>query len=255
MKYSDEIDMQNFKKIDTSSWDTLKDNVYVRLINRKYINKYDENIVHEPFMDLALTFSIQEKNKDIVMSHLLTKEDLKNLNVSTEEVKNVALHNTTYDRKKRVMTFKENTFKNNPMYPVLSVPQNMHMGVNTNRSSDFAMIQDVDSETGEENILMLGNKADIFGASYIASKEILEEIYHRFDENFYIIPLSVHQVMCVRTSYASQNGEKPSYEVDEDLLDMIESFNDDNNKSWKDILSYKIYYYLGDDGKRLFVIQ
>ena len=254
MNYSDEIDMQKFKKTDTSSWNTIKDNVFVRLMNSKYLNKYDENIVNVPFLDLVLTFSVQEKSKDTVLSHLLTKEDLKILNVDIEEVKKTAMHNTTYDRKKRIMTFKESTLRSNTLYPILQVPLGMTMG-SGGRQNTCGIIQDTDTETGEDNILMICNKLDTFGASYIASYEVLEEIYDRFDENFYIIPLSIHEVMCVRQSYASQNGKKPSYEVDDDFLEMIESFNDENNKDWKDILSYKIYYYIGDDGKKLYLIK
>ena len=37
MNYSDEKDLSNFKKVNTSSWNTIKDNVYLRLMNAKYI--------------------------------------------------------------------------------------------------------------------------------------------------------------------------------------------------------------------------
>ena len=255
MNYSDELDFQKFKKTDTSSWETIKDNVFVRLINSKYLTKYGDNVINVPFLDLLLTFSVQEKSKETMLSHLLTKEDLKQFNVSAEEVKNTALHNTAYDRKKRILTFKESTLKNNPMYPILRVPQGMSMGTGGRSMTDCGIIQDTDDESGVDNILILSNKADMFGASYIASYEVLDEVYDRFNENFYIIPLSIHQVMCVRSNYVSKNGQKPQHEVDDDLLDMIEGFNDNNNKSWKDILSYKIYYYFGDDGKKLFLIK
>ena len=255
MKYRDETDIQNFKKIDASSWDTLKDDVYIRLMNRKYVNQYGNNVAHIPFMDLALTFSVQEKSKDTILSYLLTNEDLKSFGVNAEAVRDAALHNTSHDRKKRVMTFKESTLKSNPMFPILQVPPGTMMGTGGRSMADCGFIQDKDEESGMDNILILGNKTDTFGASYMASGEVLDEIYNRFNENFYIVPLSIHQVMCVRASYATRNGTKPSYEVDDDFLDMIEAFNDSNNKSWKDILSYKIYYYFGDDGKRLFLIK
>lgn len=255
MKYSDEKDMQNFKKIDISSWDNIKDNVFVRVMNRKYLSKYDDNIAHVPFLDLILTFSVQEKSKEGTLSHMLTNEDLESFNVSAEEVKKVALCNTTYNRKKRLMTLKESALTNNPMYPIIQSYSGMALGARGHSESECGIVQDTDEELGVDNVLVLCNKSDTFGASYIASSDVLEEIYNRFHENFYIIPLSIHQVMCVRASYATRNGEKLSYEVDDDFLEMIEMFNDNNNKSWKDILSYKIYYYFGDDGKGLFVIK
>jgi hypothetical protein len=150
------------------------------------------------------------------------------------------------------MTFKESILKDNVMYPVLQVSDGVAIGAHS--KTDCGIIQDIDKDTGADNVLMLCNKYNTFGASYMASFDILEEIYERFNENFYIIPLSVHEVMCVRSGYASRDGEKPRTEVDDDFLDMIEAFNDNHNKSWKDILSYKIYYYYGDEDK-LFLIK
>ena len=119
------------------------------------------------------------------------------------------------------------------------------------------IIEDIsyDGEIEIENILMLTNKNDIFGACYMIIPEILEEVYKRFGENFYIIPLSIHCVMCVRNGYATKNNTKPTHEVEDDILDAIEEFNDTKTNSWKDILSYKAYYYFGDDGEYIFPIS
>lgn len=256
MQYTDEINIQNFK-MDTSSWDAVKDNVFIRLVNKKYLSQYGKNIAHVNFLDLAIVFSLQEKIKNVMVSHMLTEEELMFFNVTIDEAKQVAMYNTGTDRKKRIMTFKENLMKNNPMYPVLTVPQGMSMGINgRNGQSEPGILHDTDEEHGYDNILILCNKHDTFGSAYMVVPEVLEEVYERFNhENFYIVPLSIHQVMCVRSGYATHEGEKPHYEVDDDMLDMIEAFNDGNNKSWKDILSYKIYYYFGDDGKKLFLIK
>lgn len=256
MQYVDEKDIQKFQKIDTSSWDSMKDSVFLRLINKKFLNKYGENIAYVNYLDLALVFSVQEKTKDTMLSHILTEEELKELNVSINEVKQVAFKNTKHDRKKRIMTFKENILKDNIMYPVLQIPEGMTIGAGGHSMADCGIIQDVDEEKKCDNILILCNKHNTFGSSYMVIPEILEEVYERFnEENFYIVPLSIHQIMCVRSGYVSHEGEKPRYEIEDDLLDMIESFNDNNNKSWKDILSYKIYYYFSEDGKILFPIN
>lgn len=255
MQYIDERNMQNLKKTDASSWETLKENVFVRLINKKYLKEYGD-VAYTTLLDLAMVFSVQEKTKAGIMTHLLTNDELKTLGVEVDEVKTTAMTNTGNDRKRRIMTFKESTLKNNVMYPVLQIPKGMMMGAGDHSMADCGIIQDVDEEKQCDNILMLCNKYDCFGSSYMVVPSVLDEVYERFNnENFYIIPLSVHQVMCVRSGYASHEGDKPHYEVEDDLLDMIESFNDSNNKSWKDVLSYKIYYYFGDDGKKLFLIK
>lgn len=256
MRYSDEKNMQNFKKVDMSSWDALKEHVYLRLINAKYLNKYGDDIAYSKCLDLSIVFSVQEKTNGVILSYILTNKDLKDLGVSIENVTEIALSNTLHDRKRRIMTFKESTLKNNPMFPIMTIPRGMTLGIGSETAQECGVIEDVDLENDNENILMLCNKHDTFGSSYMIISEILEEVFERFNnENFYIVPLSVHQVMCIRAGYVSHNGKKPFYEINDDLLDMVESFNDECNKSWKDILSYKVYYYFGDDGKKLFLIN
>lgn len=256
MRYTNESNMDNFKKVNCSSWETLKNNVYLRLVNIKTTDKFGQDIAYQKYLDLAITFSVQEKSSQSMLTHMLTNTELENLGVSIEDVYKEALNNTKNDRKRRVITFKESTLKNNVMYPVLTIPNEMSFATGGTSVSDCGFIEDVNPKDNTKNILMLCNKYDIFGAAYMIVPDILEEIYEKFDyENFYIIPLSVHMVMCVKSSYVTQNGDKSVYEAEDDLLDMIEAFNDQNNKTWQDILSYKIYYYIGDDGKKLFLIK
>lgn len=250
MKYVDETDLEKFTKVNTSSWDTMKDNVFIRLINEKYLNKYGNNIAHADFLDLSVVFAVQEKSRDTITSHILTKEELKKLNIDTKEVQKTAFENTSNDRKKRILTFKEDIVKNQVMYPILSIPKNANVGVE--ECSGF--INDTNEDC--DNVLMLSNKYGIFGSSYMVVPEILYQIYERFgNENFYIIPMSVHQLMCIRSGYVSHDGKKPFYEVEDDLLDMVEEFNDHSSKTWEDVLSYRVYYYHGDDGNKLSIIK
>lgn len=261
MTYSDEKDLLNFKKIDSSSWETLKKNVYIRLVNEKYISSYNEDIAFIKKLDLAITFSVQEviteNNNKKLLSHMLTNQEIANLNIDINEVYADVMKNTAENRKRRIMTFKEYTIMHNLLYPLINIPKELSFALKEDNTC--GVIEDVtynhEDNTKTENILMLTNKNDVFGASYIAVPDILDEVYDRLGENFYIIPLSIHCAMCVRSGYATKNNTKPIYEVEDDILDTIETFNDTNNKSWKDILSYKAYYYFGDDGKTIIPIS
>lgn len=264
MTYSDEKDLQNFKKVNTSSWDTLKDNVFIRVMNAKYIPSYNEDIAFVKKIDLAITFSVQEivttDSKKKMLSHMLTNQEISNLGVTKDDVYDCAMKNTATNRKRRIMTFKEYGLMHNLMYPMLTIPKNISVGSSGKSASEYGVFEDVtyDSENENkisENILIVTNKNDIFGASYLAVPNVLEEVYSRFNENFYILPLSIHCLMCVRNGYVTKNNTKPLYEVEDDILDTLEEFNDSQNKTWKDILSYKAYYYMGDDGKFLFPIS
>lgn len=263
MTYSDEKDLQNFNKVNASSWDTIRDNIYIRLMNAKYIPSYNKDIAFVKKLDLAITFSVQEivttKSSKKMLSHMLTNQELSEFGVDIDTVYSEAMFNTSTNRKRRIMTFKEYTIMHSLLYPLLTIPKGMTIGSGGENARECGILEDVtydrETEICTENILMVTNKNDIFGASYMVIPDILEEIYDRFEENFYMLPLSIHCIMCVRYSYATKDNTKPIYEVEDDILDTIEEFNDRENKSWKDILSYKAYYYSGDDGKVIFPIS
>lgn len=253
MKYNDEKDMQNFKKVNVDSWDSMKDSVYLRLINARYLSKYGDDIAHDIFLDLAIVYSVQEKSDDTLLSHLLTNEDIQRLNVEQKEVHDIACSNLLYDRKRRTLTFGENIMKENMMYPLARKLPNQQMGIGGQNGPTFGVI--IDTEEDKDNVLVITSKSS-FGAAGMALPQVLEDIYVRFgNENFYMLPVSIHQVWCVRAKYANKNNDKSLQETECDLLDLVEEFNDTQNKNWKNILSYKIYYYMGDDGKHIFPIK
>ena len=109
-----------------------------------------------------------------------------------------------------------------------------------------------DSSNYKDNILFVTNKYNVFGTSYMLDHSTLNEIYNRMGCNFYIIPTSVHQFMCVSRDYVTK--DKDPMEVEDDLLDMLYKMNSEN-KNTEDILSYRIYLYLHDDGHILFPIK
>lgn len=251
MKYSDEKDLSNYKKVNTDTWDDIKDNIRLRAINTKYLSEYGNHIAHKKFLDISLTLSLQEKQKQM-LSYILTEDDLKKYDISFDEAFKVAKENSLSDRKRRILPLREYILQSEMLYPLVNVAPNAKMGV----GNGAGVLDDIDDETHIENVVVLCNRTDTFGATYMCIPEILEEVYQRFNyENFYILPMSIHHAWCIRKDYATKNGDKPLSYAEDDLLSMVEEFNDTQNKSWKDILSYKIYYYIGDDGKHVFPIQ
>lgn len=253
MKYRDEKDIQEFKKVNTDSWDTVKDDVFVRFVNTKCVDRYNDDIAKTKFMDLSMTFAINEVIGGSMISHMLTNKEIEQYGVTIDTVKAKAVENSTNDRRKRIISFKESILRTNPMHAILRI-SDMPMMMGTNQQNG-GILEDID-ENGNPNILMVMNSVDAFGASYAFLPKVLNDIYERFDySNFYLLPLSVHSVMCIKNSYATRNGEKTTREAEEDLLDLVLHMNDNTNKSWKDILSYRIYYFIGDDGKVIVPIK
>lgn len=263
MSYSDEADLSKFKKVDASSWDGLKDHVFARLVNAKQIPKYNTDIFHgkqevafTKWIDLAVTFSVQEKarnnNGKYIMSHMLTSQEIEKYGITNEEALEYAVHNLGNSPRRRVMQFRYFMMHSNGFYPLLDLPHGLLQIGSQKPSETPGVIKDIDfdmeSHEEKENILVITTKDRCFGSSLMTVPSILKEVYDRFVGNFYILPMTVHEVLCIREEYATHKGQRERYEVEDDLLEMVEDINDNPQAKWQDILSYKIYYYMGDDG-------
>jgi hypothetical protein len=84
----------------------------------------------------------------------------------------------------------------------------------------------------------------------------LDEVSKRFNgQDYYIVPVSMHEVWFIKNSYVSRNGKKSYQDVEIDLLDMLEEYNDTVNTNWQDILSYQLYYYLGNESHAVMPVK
>ncbi len=83
---------------------------------------------------------------------------------------------------------------------------------------------------------VLTNEDKTFGAASLAFPESLENVKKTLGEDFYILPSSIHEVLCMRESACDSIS---------DLENMVKSVNS-TEVSEKDFLSDNIFYY---DGK------
>ena len=79
MEYSDETDLSNYKKVNTDTWDNIKDYIKLRAINTKYLEEDGNHIVCKKFLDITLTLSLHEK-QDKMLSYV------ENLKVEREKI-------------------------------------------------------------------------------------------------------------------------------------------------------------------------
>lgn len=105
--------------------------------------------------------------------------------------------------------------------------------------------EDSEYVTFDENNIMyvLSNNNTYRGAGAIVNERILKAIFHDLQEDFYILPSSIHEVIIVR---ATEYGQA------EDLKQMVMAVNT-NCVQPKDVLGNDVYMY---DGKaqKLFIV-
>ena len=182
---------------DIWSYERIKDRHYVEMVNRKWNEQYLEHKYYVPFLDLAVVYYIDTqldyKNAPEHRGTAVTKDIFKIWSVEPEVIWKQVLEN---------------------------------MG----KESLFLMLV----VTEEENSLMTFE--DAFqknqGALALLQKSILDEAKKKLEEPFYILPVSIFELMIVPESQAD--------EVEEMKKAIIES---NHEMPVEYLLSNNVYYY------------
>ena len=182
---------------DIWSYERIKDRLYVEMVNRKWNEQYLEHKYYVPFLDLAVVYYIDTqldyKNAPEHRGTAVTKDIFKIWSVEPEVIWKQVLEN---------------------------------MG----KESLFLMLV----VTEEENSLMTFE--DAFqknqGALALLQKSILDEAKKKLEEPFYILPVSIFELMIVPESQAD--------EVEEMKKAIIES---NHEMPVEYLLSINVYYY------------
>lgn len=238
-------------KSEDITWHDVAHHLSIAMVNMKHLKEYG-NPVYTGHMDLALVYPVVRATTSESIVYMLKQKDLDNLGVTKQDVHDMAVKNALNERRFRITPLSE-TFDTELLAPIAKGAPGtpFKTGVEPSR----ATIVDVDPVTGEENILACHRKNRPFGAAYMFLPSVLEEVSKRFNkQDFYIVPISAHSVWFIKNSYVSNNGKKSYRDVEIDLLDMLEEFNDEQNESWRDVLTYQVYYYMGGENQILMPI-
>ena len=250
----DNKDIESFKRFNIDNWDEVKQRITYKVINKKAFALIEncKNIIHEDNMDLSKVFMITElsHNREELECYLLTSDDCHRFNKTKKEIISIANHNVENDKKRRIKSFREDVINVEALAPIATLPENSMIQIPGNSINTLLIDDECDQI---ENIITVTNKYNVFGSSYMLDFNTLNTIRERFNDNFYIIPLSVHKFMCIKSNFILKKNPNRE-EVEDDLLDMIYKINI-RNKNSDDILSYRLYYYSIEDGEKLISIK
>ena len=243
-------DVSMFKKIDTESWDDISKSLKLRLINSKRV---EEGVPHRDIFDLSYVLSLEERNRTNVCSYIVTDEDLKKYGVTFDEAYEIAKNNMETDKAKRIILLKQKLMSiNNPFFAItVQPPKEGYMQIGNNQMSIL-----VDEDEEHQNIISVVSSKGPLGASYGMLPSTINEVKERFgNDNFYVIPLSTNEMMFLRDGYVTNDGDKPRAYVEDDILDMIETFNNSKDTNVNNILSYRAYFYDACDGNKMIMVK
>lgn len=161
-------------------------NVTCRFASIADRNSNDNRIsLNIPNTDLYINFVIYENENTV---NVLKNTVLKMLDISVEKLLEIALSNTYIKEQPRFLDFER-----------------------------IMNIVDVDTIIEDEiNNVIISNEKLYYGAIFILNKEIQEMLYRKLGD-FYILPSSVHEVICI-----SKNNIDKAY-----LLEIVRQVNNE----------------------------
>ena len=191
-----------------------KKSLFVKLVNTERNETLVEQSISKEFLDLSAVVRVVLKmDKEGMASMALSKGDAEILGMTEEEIYAAALANTLR------------------LFP----PKLMNLG----RYVEMSIGGKLPFGEDEVTTYILTNQKEVDGAIYFMSPEVVGAIAEALEDDLYILPCSVNEVLLVRASELEDG-------VDE-LKEMVRDVNE-TVVSEKDILSYSVYYYDKENG-------
>ena len=186
-----------------------KKSLFVKLVNTERNESLVEQSISKEFLDLSAVVRVVLKmDKEGMASMALSKGDAEILGMTEEEIYAAALANTLR------------------LFP----PKLMNLG----RYVEMRIGAELPLGEDEVTTYILTNQKEVDGAIYFMSPEVVGAIAEALEDDLYILPSSVNEVLLVRASELEDG-------VDE-LKEMVRDANE-TVVAEKDILSYNVYHY------------
>ena len=191
-----------------------KKSLFVKLVNTERNESLVEQSISKKFLDLSAVVRVVLKmDKEGMASMALSKGDAEILGMTEEEIYAAALANTLR------------------LFP----PKLVNLG----RYVEMSIGAELPLGEDEVTTYILTNQKEVDGAVYFMSPEVVGAIAEALEDDLYILPSSVNEVLLVRASELEDG-------VDE-LKEMVRDANE-TVVAEKDILSYNVYHYDKEHG-------
>ena len=184
-----------------------KKSLFVKLVNTERNESLVEKCISKKFLDLSAVVRVVLKmDKEGMASMALSKEDAEILGMTEEEIYAAALANTLR------------------LFP----PKLMNLG----RYVEMSIGAELPLGEDEVTTYILTNQKEVDGAVYFMSLEVVGAIAEALEDDLYILPCSVNEVLLVRAS---------------ELKEMVRDANE-TVVAEEEILSYNVYHYDKEHG-------
>ena len=189
-------------------WEYCRDRITFRLISSEWNEQYLSHLPHVDFLNLAIIFTVIYRiTEEGVESVRITDEILERWGVGVKELMSLAIRNT----------------------PEIFPPRCQSIVDVLEEFMDCRIEQD----PLDVPMLLLSNEQSVYGATTILYEDSVVRIGEELQEDFYIIPSSIHEVLILPEHCVSEADE---------LNSMITQINRDHVIP-EDVLSDRVYFY------------
>lgn len=198
------------------NFELAKPQVAYRVIHFEKNETLLKDIPHVPYLDLAIVFYLLlETTEKGAATILITNEMLNYWKISLEHLYSIALENTPHTLYAECK----------PMHVVIQE----------------LLREPLQEDIEESCMFVLSNQYRHFGAACMLYERVLEDIGNQLNEDYFILPSSIHEVIILPSSCCLSHDE---------LDEMIMEIND-TQISEEDVLSDHAYYYSRKEKKLL----
>ena len=200
-----------------SDFEKVKDKVTFRLINAEKNEGLLDCAPHRKFLDMAVIYTVYLENVSSGAGNVLIKRDLmESWGTDEETLYELATVNTP-----RIKA------------PLLKNLSEMVLELLEGSAEDNEEMESVLSEDSGISMFIMTNTDKFYGDAVILYPDFLKDISEIIGSDFYLLPSSVHEFICVPCSGNAN---------EEELFDMVKSVNR-TSVGKEDFLSDNVYVY------------
>ncbi|MCR4781799.1 MAG: DUF5688 family protein [Lachnospiraceae bacterium] len=196
-----------------ANFDAVKDKIVFRVYNAEKNKDIIDNCPHVMKDDLILSYCVVvDVAKDGIGSIRITNDHMRHWGVTPEELERHALKNT-------------NRITPTTIQPMAEMLREMLTADGMPEEMIEAMIPQVPD--GEPEMIIVSNESKVNGAVNVFLPETIDKVLEKTNgKDFYILPSSVHEVICISGDFSPSELEDMVHEVNRTVLEDAEYLSD-----------------------------
>lgn len=231
----------NFHPNSLMEYEKAKERIVFKVVNRERNQELLKEVPYVEYLDLAIIFYylVDDRNHGFA-SIIIRNEMMEAWNLSVEELNKVAQENAPKLMPARIdkmediirrILFDQEIGKRSE--PINDAEKNI-IEATINDEMEFQMNGHM-----ETRMYVIGNRNGVFGAASLLYQNLLKEFATKIQDDFYILPSSVHETIAIPAAYISDGM---------DLKYMVEDVNNTQVEP-EEVLSNTVYKFILSENK------